>query len=243
MPLNLLEQRPPYSSERSVHMKKRKRKSGGQSRGRSTVEVLRRRCGEIVGLTDAFCEAQLNEDYLELCREMVDELYLAGFPLDKGRAASWAGGIVHALGWVNFLHDPHMTPHMTSPQVAEGFGISQGTMMAKSKAIRDELDLIQLDPDWCTAAVLEDNPLAWTLEVDGFMLDIRMAPREMQEEAYRLGLIPYIPADRHELKPESESGRMANIIEFPSKPKGGSASNDDPESKREAGSLFDGLEQ
>jgi hypothetical protein len=43
---------------------------------------------------------------------------------------------------------------------------------------------------------VEENPLVWTLEVDGFMVDVRQMPRELQEEAYRKGLIPYIPADR-----------------------------------------------
>jgi len=30
----------------------------------------------------------------------------------------------------------------------------------------------------------------------GFIIDIRDAPREIQELAYQKGLIPYIPADR-----------------------------------------------
>jgi hypothetical protein len=34
------------------------------------------------------------------------------------------------------------------------------------------------------------------LEVNGFLMDIRMAPREAQVAAYERGLIPYIPADR-----------------------------------------------
>jgi len=135
----------------------KKRRKAGKRKGELTEESLCRRCGEIVSLTDEFCNAHLDKDYRELCREMVDELCMGGFPLDRGRAASWAAGIVHALGWVNFLHDPSMSPYMTSAQVAEGFGISQGTMMAKSRAVRDELDLVQLDPDWCTEAMLEDN--------------------------------------------------------------------------------------
>ena len=168
----------------------------------------------IVKLTDAFCETYLNEDYRQLCQEMAVELCAAGLPVDRGRPASWASGIVHAVGWVNFLQDPKLSPHMTSAQVAEGFGVSQGTMMAKSRVIRDELDLMQLDPGWCLPALLKDNPLVWMLEVNGFIMDIRMTPREVQEEAYRLGLIPFIPADEQE--PEPESGIGTKIIKFPS---------------------------
>jgi len=34
------------------------------------------------------------------------------------------------------------------------------------------------------------------IEVNGFMVDIRDAPREVQEIAFNKGFIPYIPADR-----------------------------------------------
>ena len=46
---------------------------------------------------------------------------------------------------------------------------------------------------------LDDNLLVWMLEVNGFLMDIRMAPREAQVAAYDKGLIPYIPADRKEV--------------------------------------------
>ncbi len=169
---------------------------------------------KIVELTDAFCQKYLNEDYRQLCREMAIALCLADLPVKKGRQAGWASGIVHAVGWVNFLHDPDQSPYMTPAQLAEGFGVSKGTMMTKSKIIRDELDLIQLDPDWCTPAMLKDNPLVWMLEVNGLVMDIRSAPRGAQEEAYRLGLIPFIPADKE--KPELESDTEAKVIKFPS---------------------------
>jgi hypothetical protein len=41
--------------------------------------------------------------------------------------------------------------------------------------------------------MLEENPLAWIVEVNGLPVDVRAMPREVQEEAYRLGLIPYLP--------------------------------------------------
>ncbi len=45
---------------------------------------------------------------------------------------------------------------------------------------------------------MDENPVAWTFEVNGFLMDIRSAPRELQEAAFAKGLIPYIPADRAE---------------------------------------------
>ena len=43
---------------------------------------------------------------------------------------------------------------------------------------------------------MDDNSMVWMLEVNGFIVDIRNAPRELQEVAFQKGLIPYIPADR-----------------------------------------------
>jgi len=31
------------------------------------------------------------------------------------------------------------------------------------------------------------------IQVDGVIVDIRRMPRELQEQAYRLGLVPFIP--------------------------------------------------
>ena len=169
-------------------------------------------CAEIVVLTDDFCRRYLNEEYRQLCADIAAELCQIEVPIYRGRAAGWASGIVHAAGFVNFLHDPSQSPHMTSPEIAAGFGISKGTMQSRSKIIRDELDMIQLDPDWCLPALLDDNPLVWMLEVDGMAVDIRTAPREAQEEAYRQGLIPYIPADRETPTPQPDSG--PKIIQF-----------------------------
>jgi hypothetical protein len=51
-----------------------------------------------------------------------------------------------------------------------------------------------MDPDWTLPSLVDQNPLIWMLNVNGFIMDVRHAPREIQEEAFRKGLIPYIPA-------------------------------------------------
>lgn len=40
---------------------------------------------------------------------------------------------------------------------------------------------------------LNENPQVWMINVNGFLLDARHLKREIQEEALRQGLIPYIP--------------------------------------------------
>jgi len=50
--------------------------------------------------------------------------------------------------------------------------------------------------NWTLPSRMDDNPLVWMLEVNGLIVDVRHAPREVQEIAFNKGLIPYIPADR-----------------------------------------------
>ncbi len=195
-------------------MKKRKTMKNDEQPGIDVPEEIEQAFSEIVGLTDEFCRRYLNEEYRQLCADMAAELCQLEVPLNRGRQDGWASGIVHAVGFVNFLQDPTQSPHMASADIAAGFSISQGTMKSRSKIIRDELDLIQLDPDWCLESLLDDNPLVWMLEIDGMAVDIRTAPREAQEEAYRMGLIPYVPADREKPAPQSDSG--PRIIQFSS---------------------------
>lgn len=217
------------------------RKKPGKRSLAQVCEESRKAADGIVELTNAFCLNHLNEDYRQLCEEMISELLEVDMPLDSGVPAGWASGIVYALGRVNFLQDPGQSPHMTSAQIAEGFGVSQATMMAKAKIIREQLDLIRLDPAWCLPAMLESNPLVWILKVNGVLMDIRDAPREAQEEAYRLGLIPYIPADRQE--PEPQRDPQPKIIQFPSGQDGTPAPESAPKTENDGPMLFEGLKE
>jgi hypothetical protein len=170
----------------------------------------------VIELIDTFCDANLNDNYKELCGHMAGAICRTRLPQRSDSSAERAGAVANAVGWVNHLPDPNRKPHMTSAQLADGFGISQASMAEKSKAIRDKLDLMPLDPDWCLPELLKDNPLVWMLDVDGSMMDIRMAPRDVQEQAYDMGLIPFIPADKQEQE-EAETAPEIEIIEVPPK--------------------------
>jgi len=56
------------------------------------------------------------------------------------------------------------------------------------------LAMYQMDPNWTLPSKVDDNLLVWMIQVNGFIIDARHASREIQEEAFRKGLIPYIPA-------------------------------------------------
>ena len=222
--------------------KKKKTKNSKQPAKKATGDIhdeALKAARRIAKLTNAFCLNHLDEDYRELCEDLTWAAYEEGLLLEKGRPAGWASGIVHAIGFINFLQDPSQSPHMTLAQLAEGFGVSQQTMLTKSKIIRDRFDLMQMDPDWCLPSLIGENPLAWMLEIDGFMIDTRSAPLELQQEAYRLGLIPYIPGEDLPQEPEPQSDTGARIIEFPSGRNNTPASQPAQKAKDDGPGLFE----
>jgi hypothetical protein len=52
--------------------------------------------------------------------------------------------------------------------------------------------------EWTLPRLAEKNSLMWMAEVSRLLVDLRDMPREVQDIAFKNGLIPYIPADRKE---------------------------------------------
>jgi hypothetical protein len=151
----------------------------------------------IVSLTDAVCDEHLDSEYKTLSRAMAAALCRKRqSPLGSGQPKSWACGIVYVLGRVNFLDDPSFSPHMKTTELAAAFGVSEATSHAKARFIKKALGVKALDPRWTAPSRIEHNPLTWTAEVGGFVVDLRAMPRDVQEQAFDAGLIPFIPADR-----------------------------------------------
>ena len=155
----------------------------------------RSRFDEITALTDAFCHQHLNAEYRDGCRRLAAAICLAGGPIHQGKAASWAAGIAYTLGRVNFLTDPAQSLHMRNEDIARAFGVSAATMQSKSRNIREGLEIMLLDPRFTLPSRLDQNPLAWLIEVNGLLMDAHSAPRDAQVAACQAGLIPYVPAD------------------------------------------------
>jgi hypothetical protein len=156
--------------------------------------AMQEKFNTIVAITDDFAKQHLNDEYAQLIRFATAELCRKRpSPLSKGKEKTWACGITHAIGMVNFLFDPSQNPHVSAKDIYQWFGVSPSTGQSKSKQVRDTLDMHQMDPNWCLPSNLDNNPLTWMISVDGLILDARFAPPEIQEVAYAQGLIPYIP--------------------------------------------------
>jgi hypothetical protein len=153
--------------------------------------ALRPRAGEVIEITDAFCAEHLDAEYGELCRGLIARLARKRpSPLERGEPRIWAAGAVYELGSANFLFDRSFEPFMSADQLAAGLGVAKTTMANKARRIRDLLDLGPMEPELCRRDILAENPLAWLVELDGFIVDARQLPPELQAEARRQGLIP-----------------------------------------------------
>ena len=151
----------------------------------------------VVALTDAFCRDHLTDEYRDLARAMAAALSRKRpSPLASGQPRTWACGIIHLLGQLNFLSDKTTQPYMTMAEVCTAFGVGQSTASAKAKVISDALHTNRMDPAWMLRSIVDRNPLVWIAEVNGLLVDVRDMPREVQVIAYEKGLIPYVPADQ-----------------------------------------------
>lgn len=162
-------------------------------------EKLRAIYDEIVALTDQICGEHLSQEYVDLSRKMAATLARKRpSPLASGRAKTWAAAIVYALGQINFLFDKTQTPYISARDLCALFDVSQNSASAKAKQIRDTLNIDLFNHNWLRPSQLGDHPAVWMVSVNGFIVDIRRLPRYIQEEAYRKGIIPYVPAERGE---------------------------------------------
>ena len=126
----------------------------------------------VVALTDAFCRDHLTGEYRDLARAMTAALSRKRpSPLASGQPRTWACGIIHVLGQLNFLSDKASQPHMTMAEVCTAFGVGQSTASAKARVISDALHTNRMDPTWMLKSIVDQNPLVWMAKVNGLLVD------------------------------------------------------------------------
>lgn len=156
---------------------------------------MRQVADEIVGITDEVCLAILDEEYANLARLVVAKLARKRpSPLISGGRATWAGAVVHALGQVNFLFDPASEPCVTADELAGQFGVATSTMSGKAKKVRDLAGIDHFSPEFPRADMIANSSFARMIQMNDLIIDARRAPLGVQVEAFRQGVIPYMPA-------------------------------------------------
>jgi hypothetical protein len=145
----------------------------------------------IAAVTNLVCRHHLDHEYAALCLTLTARLARKRpSPLERGDPRIWAAGVLYTVGSINFLFDRSQPLHLRADKLAEHAGVVQSTMANKSARIRSLLGLSWYEPELTRSSLLEQNPFAWIVTVDGVAFDARTLPEELQDEARRLGLIP-----------------------------------------------------
>lgn len=168
--------------------------------------AMQERFRVLTALADDFCRQHLNDAYADLARKALAALCRKRpSPVTKGRADIWACAVVYALGQVNFLSDRSQKPYMASEDLCRLFGVAPSTAGNKAKQVRDLLGMHRFDHRWMLPDRIGESPMTWMVSVNGgFIMDIRHLPRDVQEDAFRRGMIPYIPDDRKPPHPQQK---------------------------------------
>ena len=160
-------------------------------------EAMSARYMEVAEFIKGFCEEKLNEEYKKICLKALAKLCRkCPSPLVAGKARTWACGIIYAVGSCNFIFDKSQPIYMSAADIADWFGLAKSTAASKSKEVVDFLQMSYMNHEYILSRLLEKNPVVWMLSINGYVVDIRKMPREVQVEAFEKGYIPYIPADK-----------------------------------------------
>lgn len=152
----------------------------------------------ITKITDEFSNEYLNNEYAEFIQFAVAELCRKRpSPLLKGNLNIWACAITHAIGVINFLDDSCQKPHVKASELYEVFEVKASTIQSKSKMIRKLLKMTQFDINWTLPSRMDRNPNAWMVSINGYIVDVRNQPTEIQELAFVKGFIPYLPNSKN----------------------------------------------
>ena len=148
----------------------------------------------VIALTDQVCAELLDGEYASLARSVVAKLARKRpSPIQSGRASTWAGAVVYALGQVNFLFDPATKPYATADDLSAALGVAKSTQGAKAKQVRDLTKMDYGTAEFLRDDIVDASPMVWYIQVDGLIVDARELPPPVQAQAFELGVIPYIP--------------------------------------------------
>ena len=166
-------------------------------KGVNVPKAMAARYVEIAKIIEQFSDEKLNDEYKDICLRALQKLCRKRpSPLAVGKAYTWACSIVYAIGRINFIFDKSQPINMTAADIADWFGLAKSTAGNKAAEIIKLLNLSYFNTEFLLKALIDDNSAIWMMRVNGFFTDIRMMSREIQEEAFYKGLIPYIPEDK-----------------------------------------------
>ena len=145
-------------------------------------EDLKEKEQALLDLVGSFCAQELDDDYYQLCEQLVKKLgRKKDVPFKRGRLEIWAAAIVYAIGSINFLFDKSFEPYVSAEQISEYFGTKNSTVSNKARQIKDMFDMFHFSPEFSTNKMTEDSPMNKLVMVDGLIAPLSSLPPDLQE--------------------------------------------------------------
>ncbi|MCI6692817.1 MAG: DUF6398 domain-containing protein [Clostridium sp.] len=120
-----------------------------------TTETQNERSSEIISIIKEVCKNNLNDEYLFLAENLCKEIFkLENSKLNKGKANSWACGIVHSIGLINGLFTNKSAIEIKASDFYKLFDVSSSTGLTKSKEVRS---MINIDEEKWLISSKEEN--------------------------------------------------------------------------------------
>lgn len=149
-------------------------------------KIVEEKAQRLLEMTGSFCRQYLDEDYKGLCEKLIGKMSRKrNVPFLSGRVEIWAAAIIYALGSINFLFDSSFKPYATADDICNFFGTSKSTTGQKAKLIRDMFKMGYYDKEFSTGNMRENSPFSNFVLVNGFIIDKRSLPPEIQEKLRR----------------------------------------------------------
>jgi hypothetical protein len=92
------------------------------------------------------------------------------------------------VGVTDLVWEQHLDAEYA--ELCRALGVAKNSGANKSARIRALLGLSLHEPELTRRSILEQNPFAWLVALNGIPVDARTLPSELQDEPRRLGLIP-----------------------------------------------------
>ena len=128
---------------------------------------------QIIQLVNSFCMENLNEEYNEICVNLVKKLGRKhNVPFKRGKLEIWASSIIYAIAQINFLFDKSSTIHITPDTICNFFNTNKSTVSNKAHTIRDMCNLGPFDKEFSPDYILDSIPNAVVDPDSGLIIPI-----------------------------------------------------------------------
>jgi len=138
----------------------------------------------IRSLFTTYCKKHLDNDYLNLCNKVFEDLLKGDEKIFKrGKAEIWAASVVWSVGSINFLGDKSFEPYATLADVCSFFKVNTSTVGQKASKIKDLLDISIWDSRYQLADSSVGNFLdSLVMTKEGFIVPADMLDDDEIEE-------------------------------------------------------------